>query len=180
MSRNRNIPFKRKRQGKTNYRSRLELLKSRKTRLVIRFSLKYIYGQIVEYKPEGDRVVVSASSKELKNFGWNFEAKNMPSSYLLGYLLGVKAKKEKIGEVILDIKRAIPKSRVYSAVKGVIDSGVKIPCSDEVLPDDSRIKGNHIAEFSQKATENQFSKHDKDKLKNINKMFDDTRNKIKG
>ena len=61
--------YKRKKLGKTNYKSRLEHLKSNIPRLIIRKSLKNIWSQIVEYTPTGDKVLISAHSRELnKNF----------------------------------------------------------------------------------------------------------------
>ena len=53
------VPFRRRREGKTDYRKRLKLLLSRKPRLVVRKSLNNIIAQIVEYDEKGDRVVVS-------------------------------------------------------------------------------------------------------------------------
>jgi hypothetical protein len=35
-------------------------------------------------------------------------------------------------------------SRIYAALKGVVDSGLDIPHSPDILPDDSRISGEHI------------------------------------
>ena len=50
-------------------------------------------------------------------------------------MLGNKAK-DKAKEAILDIGmyRNIQKSRIYSVLKGVIDSGLKIPCNEKALP----------------------------------------------
>ena len=44
------VPFKRKREGKTDYKKRLKLLSSSKPRLVIRKSLKNMTVQIIEYE----------------------------------------------------------------------------------------------------------------------------------
>ena len=33
-------------------------------------------------------------------------------------------------------------------LKGVVDAGISVPHSDAVIPDDSRIKGEHIASFA--------------------------------
>jgi hypothetical protein len=35
-------------------------------------------------------------------------------------------------------------SRIYAALKGAVDAGLEIPYNPEVLPDDSRISGEHI------------------------------------
>ena len=66
------IPFRRKREGKTNYKKRIAFLTSEKPRLVIRKSLKNITAQIVIYEPKGDKVIASACSAELTKLGWKF------------------------------------------------------------------------------------------------------------
>ena len=86
------VPFRRKREGKTNYKKRLKILLHRKPRLVIRKSLNSIIAQIVEYNADGDKVVLSAHSKELGKFGWKPNKGNLPSAYLIGLLIGKKAK----------------------------------------------------------------------------------------
>ena len=48
------VPFRRKREGKTDYRLRLKLLMGRKPRLVVRLSNAHVSAQIVIYKKEGD------------------------------------------------------------------------------------------------------------------------------
>ena len=48
---------RRRREGKTDYRKRLRLLRSRKIRMVVRKSLKNTQVQLVEYK-EGDLIQV--------------------------------------------------------------------------------------------------------------------------
>ena len=42
------VPFRRKREGKTNYKKRLGLLKSKSLRLVVRKSNKHILVQLVD------------------------------------------------------------------------------------------------------------------------------------
>jgi large subunit ribosomal protein L18 len=98
------VEYRRKREGRTNYRKRLKLLSSNKLRLVIRKSLKNITSQLVGYDINGDQVVLGASSKELeKEFNWKFNRSNIPAAYLTGLLLGVKAKKKGIKKAILDM-----------------------------------------------------------------------------
>ena len=48
----------------------------------------------MEYHPEGDRVVTYAHSMELKKFGWKKNSGNIPSAYLVGLLLGKRAKEK--------------------------------------------------------------------------------------
>ena len=179
------VQLRRKKQGKTNYKKRLRLLLSGKPRLVVRKSLNNIWMQVVEYTPTGDKVVLTAHSKELKKLGWEMCCSNMPSAYLTGLLLGKKAAEKKVGECVLDIGLypSIKGNRIYAAVKGAIDAGLKIPCSKEALPADERVKGSHISQFAAKAKQekdaykNQFSKAD---ASAIDKKFEETKQKIIG
>src|SRR3989338_7954240 len=115
------VAYKRKRSGKTNYKKRLKLLISSKPRLVIRKSLKSTLLQLVEYDADGDRVVASASSRDLVKLGWKASISNLSSAYLTGMLLGQKAKKAKIGEAVLDIglNSPVKGSILFAGVKGV-------------------------------------------------------------
>jgi large subunit ribosomal protein L18 len=146
------MPFKRRRLGKTNYRKRLKLLLSKKPRLVVRRSLKYVQAQIIEFDPKGDKTLVAASSQELKKFDWKFAFDNLPSAYLTGLLIGKKALEKGIKEAILDIGLYSPSkgSRVFAVTKGAIDAGLKVPCSPEVFPSEERISGKHIANYQEK------------------------------
>ena len=141
------IHFKRRREKKTNYRKRLALIKSEKIRLVIRKSLSNISVQFIDYKPNGDSTIASATSTELKKLGWD-RTGNLPAAYLTGLLAGKKAKNKKIEEAILDLglQTSTKGSRIYAALKGVLDAGVKVPHSKEILPSEDRIKGKHISE----------------------------------
>jgi len=49
-------------------------------------------------------------------------------------------------EVILDLGmiRNIKKSRVYAVLNGLVDAGVKIKYKKEDLPNEKRIKGEHL------------------------------------
>lgn len=167
------LPFKRRLEGKTDYRKRLALLKSGKPRLVIRKSLNHIRAQVVDFNSKGDKVLASASSEELKEFGWNYSTRNIPSSYLIGLLIGKRALKNKIKEVVVDIGlySNVKSSRINSVVKGAIDSGLAIPYSSDVLPSEERIKGKHIIEYYKKIKSDknkiQFSKNTPEKLEEM-------------
>jgi large subunit ribosomal protein L18 len=141
------IHFKRRRKKKTNYRKRLALLKSEKTRLVIRKRLSNISIQFINFKPEGDLTIASAFSTELKKLGWN-RTGNLPAAYLTGLLAGKRAKDKKIEEAVLDLglQTSTKGSRIYAALKGILDSGIKVPHSKEILPSEERIRGKHISE----------------------------------
>ncbi len=139
--------FKRHRLGITDYRKRKKLLKSRKIRAVIRKSLKYIRVQFVKYDEKGDIVLASAISSDLERFGWKEAPKDTtPAAYLTGLLAGKRAKGKGITECIVDIGRYTPTrgSRLFAAVKGIIDAGIKCPCDESVFPSEDRIKGEHL------------------------------------
>ena len=126
-------------EGKTDYKARLAMLKSGKIRLVIRKTNNYIIAQFVESDIAQDKIIFGLSSSALLTKGWPKEKtgslKSIPAAYLTGLILGNLAK-SKIKEAILDIgvHRNVKKSRIYAALKGVIDSGVQIPHSSEALP----------------------------------------------
>ncbi len=181
------VQLRRKRERKTNYKRRIALLVSGKPRLVIRKSLCNINIQIVEYKPEGDNIILSANSKELVKFGYTLNKGNIPSAYLTGLLLGQKAKKKGVKEAILDIglNTHVKGSRIYASLKGVVDSGLKVPCSEEVFPPGERINGTHISEYAEKLKkenkekyEKQFSAYIKNKTEDVKKQFNDVKDKI--
>jgi len=144
------VKFRRRREGKTDYRKRLALLKSGKIRMVVRKSNKFVTVQFVKSKLEGDEVIAYAYSKELQKLGWLFSCKNVPAAYLTGYMAALRAKKADIKEAVLDIGRypSTKGSKLYAALKGALDAGLSIPHSDEILPEQGRIEGKHIAEWA--------------------------------
>ena len=176
------VPFKRKSQGRTDYRKRLKLLKSNIPRLVVRRMLNNILIQIIKYSPDGDQVLASAHSREIVKYGWKGHRGNIPAAYLTGLLCGKKAA-GKVKKCILDIglQTPIKGSTLYSALKGVLDAGIEIPHSKEVYPSEDRIKGLHIVNYAKKlssnkmAYEKQFSNYLKSNLKpeDIASHFDD-------
>jgi large subunit ribosomal protein L18 len=142
------IHFRRRREGKTNYKKRLKLLLSEKPRLVYRKTLKYIIGQIINFDKKGDVTLVGITSKILKKYGWKLACDNTPASYLTGYLLGKMALSKGIKEAVLDIGlyTSTKGGRMYAFAKGAIDAGLIIPCNEEMFPSEDRIKGLHISE----------------------------------
>ena len=146
-----NVPFRRKREGKTDYRQRIRLIKSGLPRLVVRGSLKHFSAQVIKATVEGDKVLTSAHSKELKgDFGWLGGCGNIPAAYLTGYLCGLKALKKGVKEAVLDIGLHSPTkgARVFAALKGFLDAGLSVRHGEEILPGDERIKGQHIADYA--------------------------------
>jgi large subunit ribosomal protein L18 len=139
------MQFRRRREGRTDYRQRLKLLKSGKVRAVVRKSLSGTQVQLVEYTEEGDRVLTQASYADLRKMGWEHSLKDTTASYLVGLLAGVRAKKLSVEEAVLDIGLQEPKkgTRVFAALKGLLDAGLVIPHGDEVIPSGERIEGGH-------------------------------------
>ena len=170
------VRYARKRKGKTNYNKRLALLQSGKTRLVIRKSLNNINVQFIEVGNNGDKVMVSANSHELKKYNWKFGFGNIPASYLTGYICGIKAKSKNIKQAILDIGLQSLGGRLCAALKGVLDAGINVPHSNEILPSENRIYGLHIIDFAKNAKEKQFSRIKPDNFKNA---MEDIKKKIK-
>jgi len=124
------------------------LLKGNSPRLVVRKTGRYILIQIIESKNAQDKVVHSVNTRDLLEHDWPKEKsgslKSLPASYLAGYLLGKKAKDIK-KRLILDTG-LIPNtkgSRIYAAVKGISDSGLKINFDEKVIPSKDRLEGKH-------------------------------------
>ena len=159
------VPFRRRREGVTNYYKRRKLLLSNKPRLVVRVTNRYIIAQIIKARPEGDFTLVSAHSGELKNYGWKGGTKNTSAAYLLGLLVGLKAVKAGISEAILDIglHRAVRGARVFSVALGAKDAGLQIPLGENILPTEERVRGEHVATYAGILDENKrkirFSKY---------------------
>ena len=80
---------RRRKENKTDYHARLLMLKSEKPRVVVRKSNSYITIQFVEASIAQDKVVASASSKELLALGWPKEKKGSLKSLLASYLTGL-------------------------------------------------------------------------------------------
>ena len=148
----RTIKFRRERDGFTDYRKRLRLLSSKRLRFVVRKSLKSVQASIVQYDKKGDIVKVSSHSSSLKKYGWPYSAKNLPASYLVGFLLGKMARKSKLEDAILDsgLYKSVKGSRIYAVLAGAIDAGLRIPHSKEILPSKERIIGKHISSYAEK------------------------------
>lgn len=144
------VPLRRRRMGVTNYRKRKKMIKSRLPRLVVRKTNKYIIAQIVVAKPQGDETIVGLDTRYLAKFGWKGDENNTSAAYLLGLVIGYKALAKGVRKAILDIglHRPTPQSRVFAVLKGAIDAGLEIPHDEDVLPDDKRISGAHIAEYA--------------------------------
>lgn len=146
------VKSKRQRKGLTNYYKRLKLVKYGLPRLVVRKTNRYIIAQIIVPKIGGDQTFLIINSKELIKYGWKNSFKNIPAAYLTGLLLGIKSKKMNINKAILDIglQKPVKHSKVFAVAKGAIDAGLEIPISEEVIPFEERIKGEHIEKYKLK------------------------------
>lgn len=167
------VPFRRKREGKTNYGKRLGLVASGKPRMVVRRTNKNVITQIIEFTNEGDKVTVSAHTNELKKYGWKCAKRNIPAAYLTGLLCGLKAKKAGVKNAVLDIGMHPPikGSIVFAALKGAIDAGLEIPYSKEALPSEERLTGKHIEA-------NNVTKFTRFDPKEVTKNFNEVKNKL--
>ncbi len=159
------VPFRRRREGKTNYHRRLKLVLSRRNRLIVRCSNKHTVVQIMESAVVGDKLLAQSHSTQLeKDYNWYFNPSNLPSAYLTGYLCGLRAKKAGIEDAILDVGILVHDNRVKAAFKGFVDSGMEIPHGDEWFGEntENRINGQHIADYAAL-----LSKEDSKKYKKV-------------
>src|SRR3989344_8189906 len=142
-------PHRRRAEEKTNYKKRLGLIRSEKIRVVVRKSLDNIIVQFVAYNKDGDVIKACATSEMLKKLGWKTSGGNVPAAYLTGLAAGILAKKAGVKEAVLDLglQRSTKGSRLYAALKGVLDAGVSVPHDAKILPDEKRISGEHIAAY---------------------------------
>jgi len=144
---------RRRREGKTDYRMRLALLKSGKPRIVVRRSLNNIRVQVINYSEQGDIVVASAMGSDLvKSYQWKHSMKTTSAAYLTGLLAGKRAIEAGITEGVLDIGRQVPTkgSKVFAVLQGVLDAGIDVPHSSEKLPSEDRILGKHLDDSIEK------------------------------
>jgi large subunit ribosomal protein L18 len=147
--------LKRIREDKTNYRKRSAILIGRHLFITVRVSDQNVVAQVLKPTPTGDIVIASAHSRELAKRGWKGAFNNLPACYLTGMLLGTKALEKQINTAVLYIGKNHFTSRVGACTKGIVDAGVSMPVSGESLPDEERISGHHIAEYSRTLKENQ-------------------------
>jgi len=141
------VPFRRRREGKTDYRIRLRLLRGATPRAVVRVTNRRILVSLTAYDAAGDRVLASAESPELTAVG--FPASNLrstPAAYLTGYLAGVRAKAAGASSAVLDVglRHPTPGGRLMGALKGLLDAGLEVPHGDTGLPSADRLNGQHL------------------------------------
>jgi large subunit ribosomal protein L18 len=152
------VAFRRRREGKTDYKQRRSLIISGLPRLVIRGSLKNILIQIIKAEMGGDKVIVSSSSKELtKKYGWQGGGGSLSVAYLTGLLCGYKANKNDVKEVVLDLGLQAPSkgARIFAALEGVLTAGIIVPHDENKIPSEQRIQGVHVTEYAKNLSSNQ-------------------------
>ena len=144
MKRLKKVQYRRRREYKTDYLSRINLLRSGIPRLVVRKTNRYLLAQIVTSQIAQDKVIFTAHSKELLKYGWpkGDSIKNLAAGYLLGILCAAKAKKHGIKKAIVDLglQRSTKGNRLYAVIKGAIDGGLSIASTDEIFPGKERIE----------------------------------------
>ena len=155
------VPYRRRREGKTDYSKRLSILLSGKPRMIVRKTGHNIITQLALFDEHGDKILCSAHSRELIKEGWTGARKNIPAAYLTGLLLAGKARKHKITDAVLDhgLFHAVKGSRLFAALAGAIDGGLHVAHSKECLPPASRLNGGHIASYAHSLKEAQPSRY---------------------
>jgi large subunit ribosomal protein L18 len=118
-------------------------------------SNQHVRAQLITPGPQGDETHVSASSEDLADYGWEAPTGNLPSAYLTGYLVGLRARETGLDEAVLDIglNTATPGNKVFAVQEGAIDAGLDIPHNESVLADWSRNRGEHIAAYAEQRDE---------------------------
>lgn len=94
-------PFRRRREGKTDYYARKRLVtqhkakyNSPKYRLVVRFTNKDIIAQIISSQISGDIVLTAAYAHELPRYGIKHGLTNWSAAYAVGLLIARRALKK--------------------------------------------------------------------------------------
>lgn len=88
------VKWRRRREGKTDFRARLRMVVQDKNkyatpryRLVARLTNKYVIAQVVRSEIDHDVVVAAAYSSELPRYGLKVGLKNYPAAYCTGLLV---------------------------------------------------------------------------------------------
>ena len=147
------VLYRRKREGKTNYKKRLRLLLSDKPRLVLRISNTKIDAQIIKFDVKGDLVLLGVGSTSLKNNGWLNSTKNLPAAYLTGLKVAQMAKGKFDSEgLVFDtgLRTPLQKGKVYAFLKGALDGGLNVAHGSEekIFPAEEKISGKDIQDYA--------------------------------
>lgn len=144
---------RRRKEGKTDYKARLGLLKSKNPRLVVRKTNKFVIAQIISTEVAQDKIDVGVISKDLLKFGWPKEKegslKSLAACYLTGFLLGKKAGKKSVN-LDLGLQRNAHGGRLYAVLKGAVDAGLDIKYDEKAMPQEERIKKDDLKQIFEK------------------------------
>jgi large subunit ribosomal protein L18 len=143
---------RRRRDGQTDYRVRRKAVSSHGVLLAVRISDKNIIAQFIRPQVGGDKAIVSVHSHALQKLGWKGSMKSPPASYLMGLVAGRRALDKGIKQAYVynGVRPFVKGSRVAAFAKGVTDSGVAIPMSDDAYPSPERLNGKFIATYAEK------------------------------
>jgi len=144
------VPFRRRREGKTNYHKRLGLMLSKRPRVVVRKSGRNLTVQLIEHSTAGDKTLTSASALDLKKLGYKGATGNTPAAYLTGILFASRALAAGCSYGVLDLGLNANSrgSRIYAALLGAVEGGLDIPLGHESPPTPERARGEHIAAYA--------------------------------
>ncbi|MEM0287708.1 MAG: 50S ribosomal protein L18 [Nitrososphaerota archaeon] len=142
--------FRRKRERKTDYKKRRAAVVSKLPLLNVFLSSKYVYAHIVKPEVQGDKIISSANSQQLRRLGWMGSGKSIPACYLTGLLLAKRTKLTDMNDVIVytGMLGYRSGSRIAAVVKGAKDGGLKVLADEESFPEDERISGKHISDYA--------------------------------
>ncbi len=149
------VPFRRKREERTDYHRRLKLLKSGKPRLVLRLTNRHLIAQMIDFDSSGDKVLFGTTSKILSKFNWHFSKNNISAAYLFGLYVGKLCQKHNVIDFVIDLglKKFQKKGKISAFLKGLADVGIETSHDTEVFPDEERISGKSIMEFAKSLKE---------------------------
>jgi len=164
------VKKRRRREGKTDYKARCKMVRqdrnkynTRKYRLIVRITNRFILTQVAYATIAGDKVVAQATSKDLAAYGISVGLKNYAACYATGLLIArrtlkkfgldetIKGKEEIDGEdfhiededvdqrpfkVILDVgvRRTCVGARMWGILKGAADGGLHVPHNTKNFP----------------------------------------------
>jgi len=164
------VKKRRRREGKTDYKARCKMVRqdrnkynTRKYRLIVRITNRFVLTQVAYATIAGDKVVAQATSKDLAAYGCSVGLKNYAACYATGLLIArrtlkkfgldetIKGKEEIDGEdfhiededvdqrpfkVILDVgvRRTCVGARMWGILKGAADGGLHVPHNTKNFP----------------------------------------------
>ncbi|MFA5485162.1 MAG: 50S ribosomal protein L18 [Candidatus Pacearchaeota archaeon] len=141
------IAKRRRRESKTDYKNRLTLLKSNKTRIAVRITNNYLTIQSIESINAQDKVIKTVSSRDLIKYGWDKKfigsLKSISACYLTGLLFASQVDPKKDYIMDFGMNRLVKGNRFYASLKGLIDGKLKIPHGEDIFPSLDRLNGKH-------------------------------------